>query len=168
MGLNAGPYPMLPFITERRKDTLCWLAGLGLILLGILILIKPIFEQNGLEYIYDLPEEALVEHLDEVDVSIADSSETGHTFSARFYALTGCVKANGSKIYLAESQEFEMKKTSFAGEVKVAIVSEADRPTLVACEGCFTLDADSYDLYYVGSHFVGSVQVSATDCRDLQ
>lgn len=152
-------------IAEKGKNTLRWLAGIAAILLGVAMLFRPVYAQTGLEYLYDLPDQALIQHLDEYEVSIAASDTMEQQLSAKLYALTGCMKAEEFRLSLAERQTFALNTRTYLGALKVAAVSDSGAVTVAACEdtALLTLEAGSYDLYYVGDHFVGSLRMTPNE-----
>lgn len=133
--------------------------GINFILLlsSFFIIAKSAAQSTQLEYIYDLPQEKIISHLDQYTVLSSTSDIMDHRVTSHLCLLSGAYKVG--TLTLNEAQTCTISINRILGDAKVIVYSTSKREVLLTSPNStsVTLNADSYDLYCIGKHFVGSV-----------
>ena len=145
-------------LTQKKKT---WFTILSLFagICSICVIVVSIHRANTLEYIYDLPEEELYAHLEEYTTSSIDVS-TGNQISSHLQWLSGACKIG--TISIQDATPFDITAVCRMGTVKLLFCSNPDQLTIwtVSDKSTLLLQPSSYDVYCIGKHFWGSVNIT--------
>lgn len=146
---------MINAATIRKK--LSYGISVVLSLSSFFIIAKSAAQSTQLEYIYDLPQEKIVAHLDQYTVLSSTSETIDHKVTSHLWLLSGAYKVG--TLSLNETQTCTISIKRILGDVKAVVYSTSKGAILSTSPNStsVTLNAGSYDLYCIGKHFVGSV-----------
>lgn len=145
-----------PLIAKRKK--IVKIVAACIVCTACFTIFSSIYRSIELEYIYELPENEVVYHLDQYSTSSFESS-TDHTLSAKFWWLSGACPIGS--LQLAQEKFCTVSVRQSMGEIKLFFFPQEGEPTIwkTTEDTTIPLAAGSYRVYCIGKHFFGSVTI---------
>ena len=148
---------VFPLTGKRKKIAKINVACIACI--ACLTIVSSIYRSVQLESIYDLPENEVVYHLDQYSTSSKENS-TDHTLSSTFWWLSGACPIGS--LQLPQAQVCTVSARQSIGAIKLFFFPQEGTPVVWAPtdDPSLPLAAGSYEVYGIGKHFFGSVEIA--------